>query len=113
MTTESKPNPKVRTIIEDWLQTHGYDGLYAPGECACKIGDLVPCSEPFESCRAGHVGPCDCGGHDLHIGRRETTTTDTVALCPKCRGPLREIKGSDPAIVSYRECEGQYTKGTP
>lgn len=53
------------------LRKAGYDGLYAPGECACKVDDLYPCGERQEECRPGYLMPCPdmCGGgHDWHIG---------------------------------------------
>jgi len=34
----------VQRIVKAFLKTNGYDGLYEPGECACLIGDLMPCS---------------------------------------------------------------------
>jgi len=40
----------VKDIIEDWLKTHECDGLYMPGECACKIGDLFPCDICMRDC---------------------------------------------------------------
>lgn len=64
-------------IIEAALRESGYDGLYSEdGECACRIGDLIPYDCVSAECRPGVVGPCDprtCpegGGCDWHIGRR-------------------------------------------
>jgi len=49
----------VQEIIIDWLTSHGYDGLYnADGQCACKLGDLMPCGEPGIDCAPGYLAPC-------------------------------------------------------
>jgi len=50
-----------------WLKRRGFDGLYFPGECACKVDDLYPCGERCD-CKPGVLKPCDCGEHDWHIG---------------------------------------------
>jgi hypothetical protein len=55
------------------LKRAGYDGLYYPGECACKADDLYPCGERQTECRPGYLRPCPpdtCGEHDWHIGTR-------------------------------------------
>lgn len=53
-----------------WLRRRGFDGLYFPGECACKVDDLYPCGERQDGCKPGVLKPCpsDCGEHDWHIG---------------------------------------------
>lgn len=33
----------VKEIVEKHLQENGYDGLYYPEECGCKVGNLMPC----------------------------------------------------------------------
>lgn len=44
----------VRLIVSGYLRAMRYDGLYnTDGLCACRLGDLFPCSEIGESCRAG------------------------------------------------------------
>ena len=48
----------VYDIVCDWLESHGYDGLYCPGECACKLSDLAPCSEMSQDCQPGYVVGC-------------------------------------------------------
>ncbi len=65
-------------LITDGLRRHGFDGLFnTDGECACKIGELVPCDELSESCEPGVFidEPCsNCGGGescDFHIGRKK------------------------------------------
>lgn len=61
-------------LTKDWLVSHGFDGLCAPGECACGNDDLMPCGEPSAECQPGYKIPCpgpeDCDndGHcDWHI----------------------------------------------
>lgn len=61
-------NPMLGKIVDEWLRANGYDGLYNEGECACSVGDLMPCGEPSEFCTAGYNQPCTCGEHDWHIG---------------------------------------------
>lgn len=41
---------KVRDIIKQYLETHGYDGLVnSESTCACSLDDLVPCAaDPLE-----------------------------------------------------------------
>jgi hypothetical protein len=56
----------IKLIVEDWLKSHGYDGLCNPEiPCGCLSGDLAPCGELHEDCQPGHredVGEsCDCG----------------------------------------------------
>ncbi len=58
----------VKEIILDHMEKNKFDGLYAPGECACKNDDLVPCNEDFSRCLPGVLTPCDCGEHSFHIG---------------------------------------------
>jgi len=57
-------------IIEKWLLENKYDGLFnAEDECACEIGDLMPCIGPQIDCEPGYKGPCDCkDNHDWHMG---------------------------------------------
>ena len=61
----------VKTMVREWLEAHGYDGLYG-GDCGCRVGDLAPCqcfSECFgEDCRPGYrIGcePSECGMIDV------------------------------------------------
>jgi hypothetical protein len=63
---------KVIEIIAAWLIANDYDGLWnGNAECACELGDLVPCSCLSEDCRAGYKYDCYCGKHDFHIGSGE------------------------------------------
>tara|TARA_Y100000310_G_C20624286_1_gene785002 strand:- start:350 stop:529 length:180 start_codon:yes stop_codon:yes gene_type:complete len=49
----------VLAILEQWLKANGYDGLYSPGECACKIGDLIVCESECSQCAPGYLWPGD------------------------------------------------------
>jgi len=60
----------VRDIVEAWLKTNGYDGLYCDMECACKLDDLFSCDEVDPGqCHPGYLGSCpeDCGCKGFHI----------------------------------------------
>lgn len=48
---------EVREIVEKYLETNGYDGLFSPYECACKRGDLMPCESDVSSCEPGYLQP--------------------------------------------------------
>ncbi|WP_156782706.1 hypothetical protein [Acidihalobacter yilgarnensis] len=63
----------VIEIIINYLEANGFDGLYSPGECACKLGDIAPCGQVLEDCEAGYLKPCppECGDHDFHIGPKD------------------------------------------
>ena len=60
---------RIKEIIKEYLKQAGYDGLYLPGECACKIDDLFPCGEVTDDCLPGYLAPCppNCGEHGFHI----------------------------------------------
>ena len=59
----------VEQIVNDWLKTNGYDGLYSEGVCSCVVGELEPCGEMRGSCESGYKQPCTCGeGCDFDIG---------------------------------------------
>ena len=49
----------VREIVEIFLEQDGYDGLYQPGVCACRIDDLAPCDEMEMNCTPGYLLPGD------------------------------------------------------
>jgi hypothetical protein len=51
--------PTAHSILRDYLTTHGYDGLYWPGECACLVDDFAPCGDIPRECRPGWRVPCD------------------------------------------------------
>jgi len=55
----------VREITEKYLKDNGYDGLCDKDiECACKIGDLIPCCGSYDvsKCEAGHLIKEECNG---------------------------------------------------
>lgn len=54
-------------IVKEYLDTHGFDGLYSSGECGCYKDNLFPCESPQADCAAGYRTECDCGDHDYHI----------------------------------------------
>jgi hypothetical protein len=63
----------IHDIVEKSLRDNGHDGLYCAGECACRVGDLMPCDTFNSDCKPGYLLPCDCGEHDWHIGEEEET----------------------------------------
>ena len=60
-------------IVEKHLKDGGYDGLYNPGECSCKSGDLWPCDSPQGHCEPGYLRLADPdesdSGFDWFIGQ--------------------------------------------
>ena len=64
----------VFEIVEAHLIANGFDGLYSPSECGCKLGDLAPCGEMKGDCEPGYLQECDCGDHDWHIGQDNRRT---------------------------------------
>jgi len=62
----------VREMVEKYLKDNGYDGLYAAGECACTLGELMPCgsgSYTVWTCEPGYFCDSDVNdGFDFHIG---------------------------------------------
>lgn len=66
------PTPTIGEILEAYLVTHRFDGLWNnDADCACVTDHLFPCGEPnHEHCRPGWKSKCDCGEHDFHIGAR-------------------------------------------
>lgn len=65
----------VREMLEKSLRENGFDGLvHEEGECACQIGELVPCESDFTSCHPGYKVACQCGnGCDFHITETRLT----------------------------------------
>ena len=50
----------LKTLVADWLVSHGYDGLFNcdDAKCACRLSDLMPCDEPGSDCAPGYWAPC-------------------------------------------------------
>jgi len=42
----------IREIVAEWLNSHGYDGLYTD-ECGCPHTDLFPCDSDPGRCKPG------------------------------------------------------------
>lgn len=62
--------PTLETMIREYLQENGYDGLWDKHECGCILDDFMPCSEPHLGCRAGYkVG-------ELGIGKKGEVEND-------------------------------------
>lgn len=70
-------NPKnevqmtVDEIMQKYLKDNGYDGLYYPGECCCKIDCMRVCGGNFFSCFPGYLQAKDENDTDTDysIGR--------------------------------------------
>lgn len=64
----------VKEIVERYLVGNKFDGLWSyNNECACLIGDLMPCDEyNTEDCEPGYKKPCDGQSYDcpcdFHVG---------------------------------------------
>jgi len=68
----------VRDIVKEYLQQHGYDGLFRNGPgCGCGIDVLMLCQEACDQCEPGYKVPCNpdtCelgGGCAFHIGPKK------------------------------------------
>jgi hypothetical protein len=63
----------VMDILYEYLNTHGYDGLFYPGECSCLKEDLILCESDPRACIPGYKVECRCGeGCDWDIaGEKE------------------------------------------
>lgn len=68
------PPPNVRGIVEEYLQSHGYDGLCTPDtDCGCGLDDFTPCGIEIGDCIPAykHVNRCSecyaqgCEGRDI------------------------------------------------
>ena len=77
----------VKQIIEDYLKSQGYDGLYnSDGECGCEMSDLFPCDESPVNCIPGYKSQCDeeCQheGRDggWHMGSVKKTPIKTQSI---------------------------------
>lgn len=62
----------VKEIIKEYLIKNGYDGLYIPYECACKLDNFVRCGEIGVDCEAGYYNDdAFKTGSDLQIGPKK------------------------------------------
>lgn len=43
-----------KEIVKKYLEENGFDGLFACGECACTLEDLVPCCGTMADCQPGY-----------------------------------------------------------
>jgi hypothetical protein len=70
-------------VVRQYLEANGFDGLYHPGECACKKEDLFPCGDPHMAyCKPGYLAPCppgECGEHDWHIVANRSTAAGELS----------------------------------
>lgn len=69
----------VIEIMAAHIEANGFDGLFAPGECACRKDDLAPCGDIHSDCIPGYLCKCDCGDHEFHIGPEKTPIVDVCA----------------------------------
>jgi len=46
---------KVKQIVAEYLQTHGFDGLVnKDAECGCDLAQLIACEGPCDDCEPGY-----------------------------------------------------------
>ena len=60
----------VKQIVKEYLEKNGFDGLYTPIECGCKLDDLMPCyllGSSCSDCEPGYLQPGD-EDYDYFIG---------------------------------------------
>ena len=55
----------VKEILKEWLEEHGFDGLWDGDECGYRNDDLMPCESCPDMCEPGY----DLGGG--WIGRKQ------------------------------------------
>ena len=74
-------NPLAASVLEEYLRTNLYDGLYTDefDGCGCSVDDLMPCGAMSPHCRLGYRVTCTCGLHDDFFSseRRECTEDDS------------------------------------
>lgn len=66
----------VESIVEEYLKKNGFDGLFQPGECACKIGELGPCDHLCLDCEPGYITETPGGEFDWIIEREKREEQD-------------------------------------
>ena len=57
----------VKEILKKYLNDNGFDGLYYPGECACKKDDLAPCDNLNMGCKPGYLQECKAGNENCEF----------------------------------------------
>ena len=68
----------IKEIIKQYLEEHGYDGLYNEDECACSLDELFPCDGSWPTCKPGYMQPApEDSGYDFFIVPSKTG-------CKKC-----------------------------
>lgn len=109
---------EVIDIIEEYLTTHGYVGLFYDGKysCACRKDELAPCGEIKRNCEAGIDIPCirtfpnesmqtmcaeNCEGGHIGPGEPKKPTPSSIArdAAEKCLSYLRLDGTWDAAIL--------------
>jgi len=76
MATES-----VKSIVEYYLDSNGYSGLYTDG-CGCKMGDLAPCLRdgiPME-CKPGYLHTHTVGAWIIASDKEPKTDEEIEAI---------------------------------
>lgn len=76
---------KIKEIIKEYLNNNGYDGLFCPGECACKKDDLMPCDEYMMDCEPGYLIEKKCADaeYDWYIGAKKESKIEECCECIK------------------------------
>ena len=94
MDEEMWDDKTVKEIIINLLKHNEFDGLYSPGECACKIDDLFPCCSDFKDCIPGYESIDTTGEYDYLIGPKkepvEIITSVKPASHPAQAAPIEE-----------------------
>ena len=79
--TDPKTLPE---IVTEWLEATGFDGL-TNGGCSCRVGDLMPCNQPWKDCVAGYLVKDDGTGCGWHI---QTKNPDCEGAATDCGGKV-------------------------
>jgi len=102
----------VEQIVKEYLESHGYDGLYDT-DCGCKKDDLIPCEyEYIKSCKPGHIkygvgiyesdwtiGPDNPKPKYKPTKHKSAENSIEFYRCPACQYPINGIFES-----KYRNC---------